>query len=46
MDIFYYVEKGWGTYQDLINLSIRDFLEIKVGIESRIQQEKLEKAIN
>lgn len=42
MNISYFVEKGWGSYSELIELSMKDFLEIKVGIESKINEEKLQ----
>jgi len=42
----YYVEKGWGSYKELIELSFKDFLEIKVGIEAKEQEEKESKALN
>lgn len=45
MNLDYYVEKGWGTYAELINLSMRDILEIKVGIESKLQEEKLAESL-
>ena len=45
MDLVDYVEKGWGTYKELISLSIRDIAEIKIGIESRMQEEQLAKAL-
>ena len=45
MNIGYYIEKGWGTYQELINLSMRDIAEIKIGIESKQQEEQLSKAL-
>lgn len=41
MNISYYVEKGWGSYSELIELSMKDFLEIKVGLESKAAEEKL-----
>ena len=45
MNIGYYVEKGWGTYKELISLSMRDIAEIKVGIESRQQEDQLTKVL-
>ena len=45
MNLDYYVEKGWGTYTELINLSMRDIIEIKVGIESKMQEEKVAKSL-
>lgn len=45
MNIGYYIEKGWGSYKELISLSLRDISEIKIGIESKQQEEMLEKAL-
>jgi hypothetical protein len=45
MNIGYYIEKGWGTYKELISLSMRDISEIKIGIESKMQEEQLAKAL-
>ena len=45
MDVAYYVDHGWGSYKELIELSMKDFLEIKIGIESRMQEEQIEKAL-
>ena len=45
MNLDYYVEKGWGSYKELIELSMRDILEIKVGIESKMQEEKLAESL-
>ena len=45
MNIGYYIEKGWGTYKELISLSMRDIAEIKIGIESKMQEEQLAKAL-
>lgn len=40
-----YVEKGWGSYNELISLTMKDFIEIRIGIESKAQEEKLEKSV-
>ena len=45
MNIGYYIEKGWGSYSELIKLSMRDFSEIKVGLESKLQEEQLAQAL-
>ena len=45
MDVAYYVEHGWGSYKELIELSMKDFLEIKIGIVSKQQEELLEKSL-
>jgi hypothetical protein len=45
MNIGYYIEKGWGSYKELISLSMRDIAEIKIGIESRQQEDMLSKAL-
>lgn len=44
--VSYYVEKGWGSYLELIELSMKDFIEIRIGIESKMQEEQLEKALS
>ena len=45
MNIGYYIEKGWGSYKELISLSMRDISEIKIGIESKQQEDMLSKAL-
>jgi hypothetical protein len=40
-----YVEKGWGSYNELISLTMKDFIEIRIGIESKMQEEKLERSM-
>ena len=45
MNIGYYIEKGWGSYTELINLTMRDIAEIKVGIESRQQEDQVSKLL-
>ena len=45
-NLSYYVEKGWGSYKELIELSMKDFIEIRVGIISKMQEEQIEKAKN
>ena len=45
MNLDYYVEKGWGTYKELIELSMRDIIEIRIGIESKLQEEKVAKSL-
>ena len=45
MDIGDYIKAGWGTYKELISLSIRDLSEIKIGIESREQEDQLAEAL-
>lgn len=41
-NVSYYVEKGWGSYPELIELTMKDFIEIQVGIESKKREEQLE----
>ena len=41
MEIGDYIKAGWGTYSELIQLTMLDLREIKIGIESRNQEEKL-----
>ena len=45
MEIGGYIDAGWGTYAELIQLSMYDLREIKIGIESKQQEEKLSKAL-
>ena len=33
-NIDFYIEKGWGSYNDLINMTVKDFVEIRIGLES------------
>lgn len=40
----YYVTHGWGSYKELCELTMYDLKEIKVAIESKRQEEKLENA--
>ena len=40
----YYVSKGWGSYKELCDLTMYDLKEIKIAIESKRQEEKLENA--
>ena len=46
MNIGYYVEKGWGSYKELTSLCMRDIAEIKIGIESRQQEDQLAKSLS
>lgn len=45
MEIGEYIKAGWGSYAELIQMSIRDILEIRIGIESKAQEEKLQSAL-
>lgn len=45
MEIGDFIKAGWGSYTELIELTIRDLREIKIGIESRQQEEQLSKAL-
>ena len=45
-NLSYYIEKGWGSYKELISLTMKDFIEIRIGIESKQQEEMIEKAKN
>lgn len=44
-NVSYYVEKGWGSYFELINMTVKDFVEIRIGLESKMNKEKLEKSL-
>ena len=46
MAVSYYVDKGWGSYNELINLSMKDFIEIHIAIESKQQEEQIQNSIN
>lgn len=43
-NVSYYVEKGWGSYNELIDLSMKDFIEIKIGLESKAMEEKIDES--
>lgn len=45
MEIGDYIKAGWGSYTELIQLSMRDLREIKIGIESKQQEEQLSKVL-
>ena len=45
-NVSYYIEHHWGSYKELIELTMKDFIEIRVGIESKMQEEQLEKAMS
>lgn len=45
-NISYYVEKGWGSYSELIELTMKDFIEIRIGLESKANEEKLNNSVN
>lgn len=45
MGLYDYVKDGWGSYTELIELSVRDILEIKISVDSRMQEEKLAKSL-
>ena len=45
MEIGAYIEAGWGSYNELIQLSMYDLREIKIGIESKQQEEKVSHAL-
>ena len=41
----FFIENNYGNYSELIELSVRDLTEIKIGIESKKQEDTLEKYI-
>ena len=45
-NISYYIEKGWGSYKELIGWTMKDFIEIKMGIESKARKAQLEQSLN
>ena len=38
----FYVEHHWGSYEELINLTVKDLREIKIAVESNRQEEQIE----
>ena len=44
-NIGYYVEKGWGSYKELIEFTMRDIAEIKIGIESAQQEDQVSQVL-
>lgn len=44
-NIDFYIEKGWGSYNDLINMTVKDFVEIRIGLESKAKKKKLEESL-
>lgn len=42
----YFIEHGWGSYNELIELTMKDFIEIVIGIESREREAELEKSLH
>ena len=45
MGLYDYVKDGWGSYKEFTELSMRDIAEIRISIESRMQEEKLAKSL-
>ena len=45
MEVGDYIKAGWGSYSELIQLTMYDLREIRIGIESRQQEEKLLQAL-
>lgn len=45
MEIGSFIEAGWGTYSEIIQLSMYDLREIKIGIESKQQEDRLSRAL-
>ena len=45
-NISYYTENGWGSYRDLIELTMKDFIEIAVGLESKANEEELTRSLH
>ena len=44
-NVSYYIENGWGSYNELINMTVKDFIEIRIGLESKMNEEKIEKSL-
>ena len=45
-NLSYYVEHNWGSYNELIELTMKDFIEIRIGLESKANREKLENSLS
>ena len=41
MNLIYYLDHGWGTYKELIELTMKDFIEFRIAIESKQQEEQV-----
>ena len=42
MSLTYYVEKGYCSYKEAMEMTMKDFIELKVAIESKKQEEQVE----
>lgn len=42
MGLTYYVEKGYCSYKEAMEMSMKDFIELKIAIESKKQEEQVE----
>lgn len=45
MNLIYYVEKGYCSYKEAMEMSMVDFIELKVAIESKQQEEQITKSL-
>lgn len=43
MELSYYIEKGYCSYKEALEMSMRDFIELRVAIESKQQEEQISK---
>lgn len=41
-----FIQRGYGSYKELISLSMRDLIEIKISIESKQQEEQLNASLS
>lgn len=40
-----YIQKKYGTYKELISLTLRDLIEIGIAIESKEQEQQIAEAL-
>ena len=41
-----FIQRGYGSYKELISLSMRDLIEIKISIESKQQEDQLNASLS
>lgn len=41
-----FIQRGYGSYKELISLSMRDLIEIKISIESKQQEDQLSNSLS
>ena len=45
-NVSYYVEHHWGSYLELIEMTMKDFIEISIGLKSKEREEELNQSIH